>query len=166
MTWEEEGTGLPVLGLLDSSPHFPPQPNSYLEREASSVYVVSEKEVVHGVDIASLALSWRLIPCEKSHQVQELSVDVAIDLEGGSALDEHALALKYLLDFFAEAHDLVAVNSAEITNKLHTTSTTGLSGRFPIGRAEESVDYLGRKVGGICIRLIPVKVDSNSRFFV
>mmetsp|Transcript_16754 Transcript_16754/g.38740 ORF Transcript_16754/g.38740 Transcript_16754/m.38740 type:complete len:264 (-) Transcript_16754:1505-2296(-) len=65
-----------------------------LQREATTVHKVTQEKVIHGVNVTTLSFGGGFVPCEESHQVQVLPMDVPIDLDRGMYPEHHLLLLE------------------------------------------------------------------------
>lgn len=81
-----------------------------LKGVAASVHKVSEEDVVEVLNVLLLAvLVGGAVEGEETHQVSELSVDVAKDLEGRLCLQDHRLVDDDLLSEVAQGDDLLSL---------------------------------------------------------
>mmetsp|Transcript_118105 Transcript_118105/g.294464 ORF Transcript_118105/g.294464 Transcript_118105/m.294464 type:complete len:334 (-) Transcript_118105:1535-2536(-) len=125
-----------LVGILDLERE---QKADGLERETASVHKVTQEKVVHGVDVAPLAVGRRLVPSEESHQVEILPVDVAIDLDRRAQLENHVLALEHLEHRVAQLRNLSGVEEKPVRIRV----------RLPSGRLQQVLDDEGGDAGAI-----------------
>mmetsp|Transcript_101111 Transcript_101111/g.324813 ORF Transcript_101111/g.324813 Transcript_101111/m.324813 type:complete len:272 (+) Transcript_101111:693-1508(+) len=109
-----------------------------LEGEASAVHEVTQKEIVHGVDVSVVSVRRCLVPCKEPHEVQILAVDVTIHLDRSSELQDHVLALEDLEHLLTQLTDLGRVEQKPVRVRI----------RLPRRRLQQVLDDEVRNATG------------------